>query len=495
MSNGWSLPAMPVVPVSPVGSPAALLGDAIVNAPQTAADQTAKLAKTQADTAKSQADLAEDTERKNEVPAIGAATIADAQGKTLASNLGSVKQYAQILRANPAAANSPLIRAALAPFFKALGTEIPMTADGSGIDVDAMERLATPQPSWSDLTADQLKAWEQQPESVRRAKFPDAPESWLAKPVTVPMTATSEQDLYDGPHGINAQIDQVGKGLLQPTALLSSIKAARARLAAAEMSTAAVDQYLSPDGTDLSDSLKQEIVGAKVDADIQHYRDLGLHYQDDDKLRAELQAEHMREFDKNYALNAGKLTLAQRHEQAYEANLARVAQQGADRLSQGWQNITLRQNEFSLNANKFAQSSAISMFRSYDQDFQKMVAQLETNKRAIQTAINAGHPPKPDSDLMKSTEQLQQTLYGTPAQGNQPATPGLAAQVDFLRSRIQQLPAAQVTQTGGNPATVTHDGSKPSSPALPPDARVSPDGKQYWSGGHIYDRATGKLVQ
>src|SRR6185437_14705787 len=119
-------------------------------------------------------------------------------------------------------------------------------------------------------------------------------------------------------------------------------------------------------------------------------------------------AEHMREFNKNYGLNAEKMTLAQRREQAYEANLARVAAQGAERLAQGWQNITLRQNEFSLNANKFQQAAAINTFRTYDTDFRAMTQQLETNKRAIQAAINAGKPPPPDSDLMQSTMQLQQ---------------------------------------------------------------------------------------
>lgn len=485
MSNtGWSLPAMPIVPVSPIQSTASKIGEAIQAAPQTAADQTAKLAKTQADTA-------EDQQRKAAAPALGASTIADAQNKTIGSNVEGLKQYAQILRSSPAAASSPLVQAALKQRFGALGLEVPMKPDGSGVDVDAMEALASPQPMWTELGADDLKKWEQQPESVRRAKFPDAPEAWLSKPVTVPMTAAGEQQIYTN---LTQQLDAVGKGALQPSAFLSVAKSARERLKHAEMSTAGVDQYLNPDGTDLADGLKDQIVGEKTNSDIQHYRDLGIHYQDEDALKTALNKEHMREFDKNYGLNARKVTVDEKREQDQAANMARVASQGADRLAQGWQAIQLRQQEFGLNANRLQQADAFNKFKAYDGDFKTMSGQLETNKRAIQTAANLGHPVKPDSDLFQSTVKLQQILDGTPGDGANPPVPGLRAQVDAMRTQFVQQPAADLSAIGGHPAKVTDDGHKPGSDVHTPPGpgyklQTNASGQHRW-----FNPSTGKSV-
>lgn len=468
---------MPIVPVSPIASTATQIGQAVEAAPQTIADQNAKLTKTQADTA-------EDQQRLKNAPALGAETAADAQNKTIGANFDGIKQYAQILRSSPAAATSPLVQNALKQRFGAMGLEVPMKPDGSGIDVDAMERLATPQPTWTDLGADDLKKWEQQPESVRRAKFPDAPEAWLSKPVMAPMTAAGEQQIYGN---ITQQLDAVGKGLLKPQAFLSVVKSARERLKAGEMSTAGVDQYLNPEGTDLADGLKEQIVGEKTDSDIQHYRDLGIHMENEDAVKKGLAAEHMREFDKNYGLNVKKLTLSERAESVKESNMARVASQGAERLAQGWQGIQLRQQEFGLNMNRMQQADAYNKFKAFDGDFKTMQSQLETNKRAIQAALNLhpNVPLDPKGDLMQSTMKLEQTLYGTPAQGNTPAIPGLAAQVDAMRTQFVQQPATTVTQIGGNPAKVTSDGSKVTrSKSKSGKAIFSTDGGNSWSYGN-----------
>lgn len=439
MSNSWTLPAVPIVPVSPVPSQATQIGQAIDQAPQYNADKAAKLATAKATTADAGATTAEAEARTAAAPALGQQTIADAQTKTMGSNLAGLKQYAEILRATPGAQNSPLIKAALDSRFKALGLTVPMMADGSGIDVAAMEQLASPQPHWSELGADDLKKWENQPSSVRRAKFPDAPEEWLSKAVMQPMTPVEEQSIY---HGIDAQIDQVGKGVIKPPAFLASVKSARARLQAAEMSTAGVDQYLNDDGTDLAPSLVDQIVGSKTEEDIQHYRDLGIHMADEDSLRKSLATEHKREFDKNYIIATKKVDLQAQ-------NMARLAQQGAERIQQGWANVQARQQSIGLTGTRLQMEAARNYFQAYDGDFKSLQTQLESNKRAIQSAANLGHPVKPDSDLFTSTAHLQEQINA------------LEPQVNAARNMYVQQPATTVQQISGHPSTVTGGGAPP----------------------------------
>jgi hypothetical protein len=459
--SGWGLPAMNIPSYSPVPPQSALIADAAAKAPLTAATQQADLTGAQAKTAQNKADIAA-------APAQGEAATAQAQAQGLGANMSALKQYSQILRSSPQARTNPLIQAALAKPFAAMGLQIPKAPDG-GIDVEAIDKLTNPQPSWADLPADDLKKWEQQPSDVRRAKFPDAPEEWLAKPVSTPMTPVEETALYNR---IDTNIAAAGKGQLGPQALLPEIKSARARLQSAEMSTMGVDQYLSEDGQHLAPALIDQVTGQQVETQIKRYRDLGIHMQDEDALKKKLQDEKKREFDQNYKISQARVSLEGRKLDLQAQNMARIAQQGAERLQQGWQGISLRQQEFGLNASKFQQAQSAAQFRAFDTDFRSMTQQLETNKRAIQTAINSGHPPKPDSDLMQSTTQLQQTLYGTPGDGTQPAVPGLAAQVDAMRSQFFQQPATAFTLSSGQPSRVTGQPPATSKGTISRDAAI-----------------------
>lgn len=502
--SGWTLPRGPVTPYAPtvVASPGQLVGEAVSQAPLNAA-------KMRGEQATAEADAAEAQSRKNLVPlnadlakAQAQAQIAGAQNDValaptrlntarteaatadLKANMGTIGQYAQLFSSTPGLAENPAALEMLKPIFQKLGLSVPMGPHG--IDVEAMVKMThPPQVPWEETSADELKKWQQQPPEVRRAHFPPptdpqalaAYEAWVSKPAIIPMTDTTLRGMETHREAL---MHDLGKGEGSPASLLALLRSQREQLLQADMSPAAIDEMLSDDKKELADYLKVDLAGKKTEAQIQHYKDLGINMAAIARWKDAVLKENVRKFDKTYVQK--------------DRIIADNERKMMEKFAMDQQRLSLAASNLALRATSVRNSSD----RNELSRFKLEIDQLESKRKNMATQYyqnlrsmgNMLRPPAVDSQIMQQTELLKNNLFGyEDASGNH--VPGINEQLDTAMNAFKQNPGAVLQMMGGGtpvnngpPQQVTKDR------APGPGFKLQQNGGQYrW-----FNSSTGQSV-
>ena len=370
---------------------------------------------------------------------------ADATKDSLASDDAMLARLAPILSGpmGAQALQNPQLRAVLDPILQRRG----LSAD----DPEAIKSIVSPTKQFTQYTPAEINQLRALPPEVRQRLVPDAPDTFKNAPVQVPLTGPGETAIYKN---VDQNRALLAAGKLTPGEFYTSVQEARQRLLQAGAGTGAVDVNLNPEGTGLSDEIKQQTASAYADAQIAKIQALTGLQVDAEQLKHKLYDEKIREFDrtagqrdvtnvlKGRALDQAdtRIKIAAQRERDY----ASIAATQAGNLQARWATLSNTQDYQNFTKGmaitKFQQGVLTERFKAVSGEYDKALSQLEQNKRAIANGASG-------DDIVNATTDLQNTVNT------------LKPEVDAMKGKLFQQPAATYqNQTGHGARVISTDG-------------------------------------
>lgn len=332
---------------------------------------------------------AEDQAKIAQAKATAATAMPDAQAKQLQSDQAIMARLAPIISAGTGPLPSTLT-ATISPVLKRLGFDMPLDEQGQPDRAKLLEILAPAKP-WAQWSDDDVKKALAIDPKFRRLPA-DAPPEMKTHPTQVTMTSVEENQLYER---LAANERRLGQAGYTPEMFLSDVQSAKKRLEDAGMSTAALDPYLSKDGTQLNESIRDHYIGGKTQSEIDHLTQLGIHLASEDTYRTDSLGERRREFDEGLKFKREEA------DKKYKIELQRV-NNANNNLAARWASIQNSRDRLDLENNQYARTIYKNIIDEAGSDLDKARSQMRTT---IGTLTQMANNPK----LMK-TQQYQDLL-------------------------------------------------------------------------------------
>lgn len=403
----WDMPKPGAIPGFNLIDTGAELQDAAFNAPAAAADRTAKIATDQAET-----QLA---------PLKVEQAKADVTKDSLASDDAMLARLAPILSGpmGAQALQNPQLRAVLDPILARRGID--------GTNPEAIKAMVTPQVKpWAQWSSLEIEAARKLPPELRNLP-PDAPEAFRTAPAQANLTATSENAIIDR---ATKAVDSLASAHSPPGQALAKVLSARQQLIMAGSSTAAIDQYLDPTFTKLSDGIKQQMSSDYAEAQIKKMEDLTGIAVDHERVYSALTKRRIAEFDSSDARANRALDIRQHA-------LAVQAQARADNLAARWHSIDSTDAYRSFMEGQHITATQQAILRSQvgivRDELDRAKSQLHANITAVANGAD-------EDDLTQNSSDLKNTIQT------------LEPQYQALQSKLGLQPAADYQNLTGNKA-------------------------------------------
>ncbi|MGB8265182.1 MAG: hypothetical protein WCE44_02550 [Candidatus Velthaea sp.] len=309
------------------------------------------------------------------------------------------------LQANAALANSPAFLRTLQPIFARRGISLPTDQQTGQIDPAQLSSLISPPAKpWNEWTPAEIQAGRALPPELR-PKVPGAPAEWATAPAVSPMTQAALEQM-------NAEIDAKEKLLgsstsgYQPDQFLLDVKEQQARLrnAGLDGSANALNVYLSPDGNSLADAFRDRHVSEKVQAEIDHLHELGVHLENGDSWREEREKDLRDQFGKKIAFDYAKLSVEEKRIAAQATVAERRLSQGQERLDGYFRSLDLAAQRAQTAQTNRDRTYNLSVYRALVNSGGKQLqdAQADLDKTAQQLSTMANNPQLRASPLYQS---------------------------------------------------------------------------------------------